>query len=72
MGECRFCFVPKGVGFTNGRLMETFFTGCIPVILSDAMVVPFAEFLDWSRCVRNAGPGREYPGQPKVSESSHI
>merc|ERR1712228_764863 len=47
LGQCRFCFVPKGVGFTNGRLMEAFFTGCVPVILSDAMVVPFDDFLNW-------------------------
>eukprot|EP00927_Polykrikos_kofoidii_P065101 TRINITY_DN60897_c0_g1_i1.p1 TRINITY_DN60897_c0_g1~~TRINITY_DN60897_c0_g1_i1.p1 ORF type:complete len:577 (+),score=62.87 TRINITY_DN60897_c0_g1_i1:196-1926(+) len=47
LGQCRFCLIPKGVGFTNGRLMETFFTGCVPVILSDAMVVPFDELLEW-------------------------
>merc|ERR1712060_1027230 len=45
--DCQFCLVPKGVGFTNGRLMESFFSGCIPVILSDAMVVPFQTFVDW-------------------------
>merc|ERR1719181_509268 len=45
--DCQYCFVPKGVGFTNGRLMETFFSGCVPVILSDAMVVPFDNFLPW-------------------------
>merc|ERR1719247_3842383 len=45
--DCQYCLVPKGVGFTNGRLMETFFSGCIPVILSDAMVVPFDNFLPW-------------------------
>lgn len=45
--NCQFCFVPKGVGFTNGRLMESFFSGCVPVILSDAMVVPFDQFLPW-------------------------
>merc|ERR1712107_77973 len=43
--DCQYCLVPKGVGFTNGRLMETFFSGCIPVILSDAMIVPFDQFL---------------------------
>merc|ERR1712129_22399 len=46
--DCQYCLVPKGVGFTNGRLMETFFSGCIPVILSDAMVVPFDNFLPWA------------------------
>ncbi|CAE7504815.1 IRX10 [Symbiodinium necroappetens] len=41
VGDCMFCLVPKGVGYTNGRLFEAFFAGCIPVILSDAMLVPF-------------------------------
>ncbi|CAE7770600.1 GUT1 [Symbiodinium sp. KB8] len=47
VGDCMFCLVPKGVGYTNGRLFEAFFAGCIPVILSDAMVVPFQAFLPW-------------------------
>ncbi|CAE7312523.1 GUT1 [Symbiodinium natans] len=47
VGDCSFCLVPKGVGYTNGRLFEAFFAGCIPVILSDAMVVPFQGFLPW-------------------------
>ncbi|CAE6940996.1 Mgat1 [Symbiodinium sp. CCMP2456] len=47
VGDCIFCLVPKGVGYTNGRLFEAFFAGCIPVILSDAMVVPFQAFLPW-------------------------
>merc|ERR1711924_179655 len=47
MVDCEFCFIPKGVGFTNGRLMETFSSGCIPIILSDKMEVPFQSFLNW-------------------------
>ncbi|CAL1166918.1 unnamed protein product [Cladocopium goreaui] len=47
VGDCQFCLVPKGVGFTNGRLFEAFFSGCIPVILSDAMIVPFFSFVPW-------------------------
>ncbi|CAE8624800.1 unnamed protein product, partial [Polarella glacialis] len=47
VGDCRFCLVPKGVGYTNGRLFEAFFAGCIPVILSDAMQVPFQGFVPW-------------------------
>lgn len=48
LGNCKFCLVPKGVGYTNGRLFESFHNGCIPVILSDALRLPFSEFLDWS------------------------
>ena len=39
MGNCKFCLIPKGVGFTNGRVFETFFSGCIPVVLSDSAAV---------------------------------
>eukprot|EP00392_Amoebophrya_sp_AT5.2_P014457 g14606.t1 len=41
MGDCRFCLIPKGVGWTNGRVFEGFFSGCIPVVLSDALRFPF-------------------------------
>ncbi|CAD7944983.1 unnamed protein product [Amoebophrya sp. A120] len=47
MGNCKFCLVPKGVGYTNGRVFESFFSGCIPVVLSDALRFPFADFLPW-------------------------
>ena len=46
LSQCKFCFVPKGVGFTNGRLMESFSVGCIPTILSDGMKLPFP-WLPW-------------------------
>lgn len=42
MGNCKFCLVPKGVGYTNGRLFESFFSGCIPIVLSDALRFPFS------------------------------
>eukprot|EP00933_Yihiella_yeosuensis_P015901 TRINITY_DN13730_c0_g1_i3.p1 TRINITY_DN13730_c0_g1~~TRINITY_DN13730_c0_g1_i3.p1 ORF type:complete len:538 (-),score=61.42 TRINITY_DN13730_c0_g1_i3:194-1807(-) len=48
IGDCHFCFAPKGLGYWSNRLYEVFFTGCIPVILSDDIGLPFEEFLDWS------------------------
>lgn len=49
MGNSHFCLVPKGRGWWTVRLFEAFFIGCIPVLLSDHYVPPFADWLDWSR-----------------------
>ncbi|CAK9008449.1 Probable glucuronoxylan glucuronosyltransferase F8H (FRA8 homolog) (Protein FRAGILE FIBER 8 homolog) [Durusdinium trenchii] len=48
IGECHFCFAPKGLGYWSNRLYEVLFAGCIPVILSDHIGLPFDDFLDWS------------------------
>jgi len=48
VGECHFCFAPKGLGYWSNRLYEVLFAGCIPVILSDNIGLPFDDFLDWS------------------------
>lgn len=48
IGDCHFCFTPKGLGFWSNRLYEVMFAGCIPVILSDDIGLPFDDFLDWS------------------------
>ncbi|CAE7661740.1 GUT1 [Symbiodinium pilosum] len=63
IGDCHFCFAPKGLGFWSNRLYEAgdvsqlqppssctevMFAGCIPVILSDHIGLPFDDFLDWS------------------------
>ncbi|CAJ1376838.1 unnamed protein product [Effrenium voratum] len=47
IGECHFCFAPKGLGYWSNRLYEVLFAGCIPVILSDHIGLPFDDFLDW-------------------------
>eukprot|EP00397_Hematodinium_sp_SG-2012_P019910 GEMP01020485.1.p1 GENE.GEMP01020485.1~~GEMP01020485.1.p1 ORF type:complete len:491 (+),score=106.61 GEMP01020485.1:72-1544(+) len=50
MGQCRFCLIPKGVAYTNGRLLEAIFAQCIPVVLSDALRLSFP-FLPWDKMV---------------------
>lgn len=47
LGQCHFCFVPKGLGYWSNRLYEVLFAGCIPVLLSDSISLPFDDFLDW-------------------------
>eukprot|EP00927_Polykrikos_kofoidii_P066121 TRINITY_DN61778_c0_g1_i1.p1 TRINITY_DN61778_c0_g1~~TRINITY_DN61778_c0_g1_i1.p1 ORF type:complete len:573 (+),score=39.27 TRINITY_DN61778_c0_g1_i1:161-1879(+) len=46
MGSSIFCLVPKGVGTWSHRLYEAFLAGCIPVILSDDILLPFPQ-LPW-------------------------
>merc|ERR1711920_72961 len=51
LGASRFCLVPKGLGYWTHRLYEAALAGCIPVILADAVVVPFqgVRGLDWTK-----------------------
>merc|ERR1711933_609579 len=47
MGNSIFCLVPKGVGTWSHRLYEAMLAGCIPVILSNEVRLPFPE-LPWA------------------------
>lgn len=46
-GRSHFCLVPGGTSPWTNHLYESFFCGCIPVILSDEYEVAFQEFVDW-------------------------
>eukprot|EP00041_Stephanoeca_diplocostata_P035429 m.1248557 g.1248557 ORF g.1248557 m.1248557 type:complete len:448 (+) comp24698_c0_seq34:350-1693(+) len=43
-----YALVPRGCGPSNCRLIEVLGTGAVPVILQDGVILPFAEWLDWS------------------------
>lgn len=47
MGRSHFCLVPRGSSAWTIHLYESFFFGCIPVILSDDLEMPFQELVDW-------------------------
>merc|ERR1711871_607993 len=47
MGAARFCLVPAGLTAWTIHLYEAFFFGCVPVILSDKLTVPFQDRIDW-------------------------
>ncbi|CAK0901157.1 unnamed protein product [Prorocentrum cordatum] len=47
MGMSRFCLVPAGLTAWTIHLYEAFFFGCVPVILSDELTVPFQGEIDW-------------------------
>merc|ERR1712166_1051858 len=41
-----FCFVPRGKSAWSSRFFQTFFAGCIPVLLNDRYEPPFGEIVD--------------------------
>merc|ERR1711865_430317 len=47
MGMARFCLIPAGLTAWTIHLYESFFFGCVPVILSDELTVPFHDEIDW-------------------------
>jgi hypothetical protein len=47
MGLSHFCIVPAGTSPWTNHLYESFFSGCIPVIMSDEYELPFWEEIDW-------------------------
>lgn len=49
MGNSQFCFSPRGQSSWTLRFYESFFAGCIPVILADSIELPFADVLDYSK-----------------------
>mmetsp|Transcript_22408 Transcript_22408/g.39935 ORF Transcript_22408/g.39935 Transcript_22408/m.39935 type:complete len:539 (+) Transcript_22408:181-1797(+) len=48
-GRSHFCLIPGGTSPWTNHLYESFFCGCIPVILSDEYEVAFQHLLDWPR-----------------------
>lgn len=47
MGRSHFCLVPRGSSAWTIHLYESFFFGCVPVILSDELEMPFQDVVDW-------------------------
>ncbi|CAE8647692.1 unnamed protein product [Polarella glacialis] len=41
-----FCFVPRGKSAWSSRFFQTYFAGCIPVLLNDRYEPPFGEIVD--------------------------
>lgn len=46
-----FCLVIRGARLGQAVLMDSLAAGCIPVIISDSIVMPFDDVIDWRRAV---------------------
>lgn len=49
MGSARFCLVPRGQSAWTRRAFESFFAGCVPVLLSDHVELPYEKYVDYSK-----------------------
>lgn len=49
LGDTQFCLCPKGASSYTSRVFEALFAGCVPVILSDDVRLPFDALVDWSK-----------------------
>jgi len=51
LNNTKFCLVPHGVVGWTFRFGEAIIVGCIPVVISDYTVLPFADLIDFTKFV---------------------
>lgn len=45
----KFCLIVQEARLVQRSLLDALATGCIPVIISDSIIMPFQEIIDWKR-----------------------
>ena len=49
MNNATFCLIPRGRRLGSYRFLEAMEFGCIPLLLSNGWVLPFADKIEWQR-----------------------
>ncbi|CAI5463483.1 unnamed protein product [Closterium sp. Yama58-4] len=49
MRRSLFCLVPEGNTVSSSRLFNAMVSGCIPVVVSDSILLPFEDLIDYTR-----------------------